>query len=125
MSRVYRVQDAEGRGPWRPGLSRHWCDAEFGEGVEALPTCFDEFGHDFLARRMLPGEHFGCAVRRLRDIKRWVSETERARLRGMGFVVVSIRPDRVLVESKNQLVFASRTPLSRAGVPVPWEEVNA
>lgn len=26
---IYRVQDAEGRGPWRPGFSKYWvCDRD-------------------------------------------------------------------------------------------------
>lgn len=57
MTRVYRTQDSEGRGPWRPGFSRVWCDAEFGPGAESLPPWGAEFGADLIERRGLPGEH--------------------------------------------------------------------
>jgi len=124
MARVYRIQDKEGRGPWRPGLSKHWCDKEFAVGVEALPTCFVEFGNDLIDRRGMPGEYYGCGVRRLSDFRRWLSETERARLEAMGFNIVSLRPDRILAESKNQVVFASRIPLRRVGEIVPWSNIN-
>src|SRR4051812_11711426 len=111
MSRVYRIQDREGRGPWRPNLSRRWLDAEPAPGVEILLPWHVEFGYDLLKLRGLPGEHYGCAVRKPRDIARWVSKTEREKLSALRFNLVSIHPDRILAESANQIVFASRTPL--------------
>ena len=126
MTRVFRIQDAEGRGPWRPGLSAKWADKDWHAEVEDLPPFFEEFGHDLIQRRGLPGEHWGCAVRKLRDLRRWLSPTERRKLSGMGFTVVSIKPDRILAESKNQLVIASRVPFRRAPVSIiPWEEVDS
>lgn len=95
MTRVYRIQDADGRGPWRPGFSVKWCDPNFGPGVEDLPPYFVEFGHDLLKRRGLPGEHYGCAVRKPQDLCRWVSATERAKLATLGFNIVSLKPDPV------------------------------
>jgi hypothetical protein len=124
VTRVYRIQDSEGRGPWRPGFSCLWADSGFGPGVENLPPWTKEFGPDLLARRGLPGEYYGCAVRRLSDLSRWVSATERQKLAALGFEVVSLRPDRVLAESRNQLVFATRVPLKRAAATVvPWVSV--
>jgi hypothetical protein len=124
MTRVYRIQGADGRGPWRPGFSVKWCDPDFGQGVEALPPYFVEFGHNLLKRRGLPGEHYGCAVRKPQDLRRWVSTTERAKLAALNFNVVSLKADRILAESKNQLVFACRIPLSHAAVILPWEIVG-
>jgi hypothetical protein len=114
MMRVYRIQDAEGRGPFRPGFSHIWADEHFGPGVEAMPTWQEEFGTDLLDRRGLPGEWFGSAVRSIKDLSRWFSDAEQERLRGLGFRVVSIGPVRILAESKNQVVFASRLPLAVA-----------
>ena len=34
--RVFRVQDANGRGPFRPGFSREWCDDDFAPGMLPL-----------------------------------------------------------------------------------------
>jgi len=124
MARVYRIQDREGRGPWRPGFSRVWCDAEYGPGVEPLPPWGVEFGLALIERRGLPGEHYGCAVRKPQELRRWVSATERRRLAELGFNVVSVRADRVLAESRNQIVFASRTPLARAAIILPWGVVQ-
>lgn len=118
MTRVYRIQDAEGRGPFRPGFSRKWSDGYFASGMQALPTWQEEFGADLIARRGLPGEHYGSAVRKVKDLGRWFSAAEQERLRAMGFRVVSIGRVRILAESKNQVVFASRVPLARAALGV-------
>ena len=123
MSRVYRIQDREGRGPWRPGLSHRWCDSHLAEGVEDMPSTLKEFGADFLERRRLPREHVGCAVRKVRYIARWVSKTEIERLDALGFRLVSIHPDRILAESQNQIVFACRAPLARSATILPWSLV--
>lgn len=123
MTRVYRVQDREGRGPWRPGFSRVWADEDFGPGCEDLPSWLVEFGPDLLARRGLPGEHYGCAVRKPKDLRRWLSDAERMRLAALGFSLVVVKADRILAESKNQLVIASRVPLARA-VILPWDMIR-
>lgn len=124
MTHVYRIQDADGRGPWRPGFSVKWIDPDFGPGVEDMPPYFVEFGADLLKRRGRIGEYYGCAVRKPQDLRRWVSAIERTKLAGFGFNVVSIKPSRIIAESKNQLVFASRIPLSHAAVIIPWEIVG-
>lgn len=124
MTRVYRIQDGDGRGPWRPGFSRHWTDKEFGPGVENLPPWDAEFGADLVERRGLPGEHYGCAVRKPRELRRWVSDAECHRLAALGFNVVSVKADRILAESKNQIVFASRVPLARAAIVLPWASLT-
>ena len=124
MARVYRIQDRLGRGPWQPGFSHLWSDPDLPEGWEDLKPWGEEFGFDLLQRRGLPGEHYGCAVRRLRDLTRWVSASECRRLQEFGFSIVSIRPDRILAESKVQLVFACKQPLARAGTIMTWEEMN-
>jgi len=117
MARVYRVQDFDGRGPFRPGFSHQWSDMT---GPPQLLPWMQEFGADLIARRGLPGEFYGCAVRSLKGVDRWFTPSEQQRLAALGFSLVSIKPDRILAESTNQLVFACRQPLSRAAVTVPW-----
>jgi hypothetical protein len=124
MSRVYRIQDRAGRGPWRPGLSRLWSDPYLQPGMENLLPWGAEFGDDLLERRGLPGEHYGCAVRKLHDLARWLSPTECRRLQALGFNPVSIRPDRILAESTNQLVIACRAPLARAARIEAWDDIH-
>jgi len=116
---VLRVQDASGRGPFRPGFTHEWADTVFIPGQDPLPPWFAEFGFDLLDSTE-HGEHVGCAVRTHAQICRWFSAPERARLSALGFSVVETRAGRVLAESENQLVFANRMPLRYGVVTKPW-----
>lgn len=122
--RVFRVQDANGRGPFRPGFSREWCDDDFAPGMLPLPTWMEEFGRDLIDRLGRPGEHFGSAVRTIGQISRWFSATEQNRLEKHAFNVVSLHVTRVLAESANQLVFARGMPLARGALIVPWQSLK-
>ena len=117
---VYRVQDKSGRGPFQPGFSRKWADIDFAPGMAALPTWMEEFGDDLINRHGRSGEYFGSAVRTIDEISRWFSEKEKTRLQKLGFRVVSMRVNRILAESKNQVVFARDVQLRRRIVIHPW-----
>lgn len=106
--KVYRIQDREGRGPFRPGMSKFWASEGFEDGIKPLPTFAEEFGPDIVDRLGRPGEWFGSAVRTREDINRWFSKAERERLHTLGYKLVRLSVDRILAESENQLVFARR-----------------
>jgi len=120
---VYRVQDRSGRGPFRPGFSRRWCDDNFTHGMLALPTWLEEFGADLIEKQRKPEEFYGTAVRDPGALGKWFSPTEQARLVRLHFHVVSMRPTRILAESENQLVFARLLPLSMGVVSLPWRSI--
>lgn len=125
MQIVYRVQDEDGRGPFRPGFSCEWADEEIAPGMDALPTWPEEFGCDLIDRCGRRGEHFGTAVRSAKLLGKWFSATERHRLQMLGFNAVRLRTNRVLAESENQLVFARTRPLNRGAIIIPWPVVNS
>ena len=116
---VYRVQDREGRGPWRPGFSVKWLDDS---DVPLPPSFCDEFGWRPADVRGMwrPGEFGGSACRTVEQLSRWFTPTEQERLRRYGYSIVMMTVDRVLAESENQVVFARRTPLREGVVVVPW-----
>lgn len=118
--RVYRIQDREGRGPFKPGFSRFWADEEFADGVLGLPTILQDFGADLITRLGRDGEHFGTAVRTPQELQKWFSNTEMAKLADLGYNPVSLRIDRVLAESSSQLVFAKSAPLTSGAVMIDW-----
>lgn len=118
--KVYRVQDYEGRGPFKPGFSRFWCDPDFAPGQKDMPTFMEEFGNDAIHRLAFPFErHFGSAVRTVGKLREWFSDDERRRLKGMGYYIAAIHHARVLAESPNQLLIASRLPFTQC-VIMPW-----
>lgn len=108
-SLVYRIQDAEGRGPFRPGFSVQWLDAT--EHC-AFPSWIEEFGWCIPDDLRAQGWHFGSACRTIEGVKKWFSRTERHRLARLGYALVAIKPDRVLAESERQLVIARQRPLT-------------
>lgn len=116
---VYRVQDAEGRGPYRPGFSHRWVD----EDHDRNPPFMVEFNWPLssVPGRWLPGEHGGCAFRTLDALYRWFSPSECRRLDALGYSVVSMTADRIIAESDKQLVFGRWKSLSKGYLMLPWE----
>lgn len=104
---VYRVQDAEGRGPFKPGFSKVWID-----DVNRLlpPSWITEFGLDCI-HELSDGWHVGSAVRAATDLRIWFTPTELDRLRLLGYKPVSMEVEKIVRESPHQVLFARATPL--------------
>jgi len=113
---LYRVQAADGRGPWRPGLSHHWSD----ESRTTLQSgILDAFGTDWL-KNIPHGWHAGCACRSLDGLMEWFTPLEQERLASMGYAPVAVLADIVLAENADQVAFARRDPLAVSVVPLAW-----
>jgi hypothetical protein len=117
---VYRVQDAEGRGPYRPGFSKKWLD-EDPRALGLLPW-FEEFGTRILIGT--EGMHCGSACRSLEQLERWFSPSEIRKLRRFGYSPVSMIADRILAESDIQLVFARHKPLNDGVQLLDWSSTE-
>ena len=111
--KLYRVQDREGRGPYRPGLSKLWSDPE---GPVVVPW-WTEMGVSVQAAiEMMPQDMFtGCAFDSMKKLSDWFTAKERQKLDALGFYIVRFRPDKVLARTQSQVVFAQNYPLS--GLP--------
>ncbi len=107
---IYRVQDAEGRGPWRPGMGLLWIDER--PDHENLRPMFEEFP-DVLSRHRYEMS-LGCGCRTVAQLQRWFTPNEYRRLQGFGYRAVSMGVERILGESAVQGVF-ERTKLLRDG----------
>lgn len=109
---VYRVHDAEGRGPWRPGFSRTWVeDRPDHANLKPWPM---EFGTAFM-RRIRPTDHCGVGCLTIEGLRRWFTPSEWATLRLHGYRAVIIHGARVLAHSDIQAVFTIDHPLDMAG----------
>jgi len=111
--RIFRIQDAEGRGPYKPGMSQHWVDDE---GPPPPPTWMQEFGD--VTPQLLPHEHVGCGCVSLDQLFRWFTPTELQRLHRLGYRLVVIWADRILAESVNQVVFTRNRPLAEGATVI-------
>lgn len=121
MTRLLRVQDKSGRGPWRPGFSNRWLDnvRDF-----SLPPIFDEI-QDFdsiVARVHRSGWHIGCAARG-GQFSRWFTSSEIAKLKDFGFRLVNATPCTIVAETPNQVVIVSPRPLARL-TRLPWSRLQ-
>lgn len=117
--RVYRVQDDEGRGPYRVGFSHVWTDADH---HNRNPSIFDDFNlaPERLRELWHPSENGGCAFRNTAQLCSWFSSSERRRLEELKYSIVSMLVDRIIFESERQLVFARRRPLRLGVIKLLW-----
>lgn len=116
---IYRIQDKDGRGPYKPGFSKHWCNVEarcligaplFVPYMVEFPDVQNKMNDLFKEQ----GGHFGCGFRTMQQLHRWFIHEEIQKLLGYDYRVVIIIPDMVLAESENQLVFWCKKPLNKS-----------
>lgn len=122
---VYRVQDNEGRGPFRPfrqGFPQYWLDDDLGTR-SSLPTWGDEFGHDLIRKNYKKRYHYGSAVKTLHEITNWFSPSELIRLYYWQYSVVMLQADRILAESTLQVVFERKKPFHIGVQIIPLSHV--
>lgn len=113
----FRVQDRDGRGPFKPGMPDRWRDPD---GAD-YPPVQAEFGLDW--REEIPaGWHCGCAFRTVEQAARWFSPSECSRLAALGYQLVSLR-GRALRESEHQVIVVRRDPLRWMAIILPWPHI--
>lgn len=114
---LYRVQASDGRGPWRPGLSRFWIDNESDKPLHK--DVIAAFGLDW-RKRIPKGWSAGCACRSLEQLFGWFTPIEMTRLRFMGYEPVCFMPDKIIAEDDNQVIFARKLPLTEQVSQLSW-----
>jgi len=109
---IFRVQDSDGRGPYRLGFSRFWVDDD---GPANAPW-WTEIGVpiDVAHAWMDDDHHWGCGFSTIDQFCRWFSPAERARLDRFGYILVLLNPDRVIATTPTQVVFGCKRPLRDA-----------
>lgn len=110
---LYRIQDRDGRGPWRPGFSIKWIDPEKDDRL--CPPIQVEFPdwQSAIRKASLRGlHHFGCCVEGVRGLHQWFTPAELDRLRGFGFTLVDASALKPVCRGRYQIIGASRLPLS-------------
>ena len=113
---VYRVQDSDGRGPWKPGFSNSWvADREDESEFDYLKPIFVEFPK--FNSMLRPGYHVGVGCTSLEQLRRWITRSEYETLRKYGYRCVAILADRIVAESDIQCVFERSKPLRKGCKP--------
>lgn len=114
MTIVYRVQDSDGRGPWKPGFSHRWVEPR--DDHENLIPWAAEFGR--VDRKALTWEHLGSGCLELTQLRRWFTQSEYKSLLHYGYRAVRMEVDRILGHSDKQCIFARLKPLKEDAIEV-------
>ena len=99
--KLFRIEDRERRGPYRPGCSALWSDIE---GPPPPPPWAAEFGICILAQ-VQPGENMQCGFKTETQLRRWFTPAEIYKLQLLGYRIVEAEATRIIAESKHQVVF--------------------
>ena len=105
MKTIYRIQDKDGRGPWKPGFSDNWV-RECPDN-KLLPWMLT-IGPVHL--KAMPDEICGCGCVNKNQLRRWILKSEYEVLLRYGYKAVKLK-GRILGKDENQCVFARREPL--------------
>ena len=108
MDLIYRVQDKDGRGPWKPGFSLNWVESR--DDHENLHPWTYEFGP--VHRYLLSGEYGGSGCLTEDQLRRWFTPSEYKTLIAYGYHAVKMRVNRILASSPIQCVFGRAKPLT-------------
>ena len=109
MSRIIRMQDSDGRGPWRPNFSHKWISGDnsfLGKPIHEDFTNIDKI----FKKAYKAGKYLGCAMREANK-SIWFTDKEIETLKRHGFYFVDCTNCEVLAESNTQVIIASHTPL--------------
>lgn len=117
---VCRMQDKDGRGPYKPGFSQYWVeDAPIvmpDPIMLAFPGVMD-LAHKIVSQR---GGACGCALRNIEQAKRWFTPSEVISLVYFGYTLCWMYADEILAENEDQLVIWSSSPLADAVIATGW-----
>jgi len=117
MIPVYRIQDDEGRGPWRPGFSVKWVERR--PDHDNLKSWMEEFGTEYTFTRFAPDVHIGCACLTVEQLRRWFTASEYITLRGFGYRAVVMLADELLHSSDIQSVIVRSKPFTEGVQVIP------
>jgi hypothetical protein len=107
MEKVFRIQDREGRGPWKPGFSHKWVVNR--PDHKNLISWYEEFGP---VHESIPSfYHIGTACTSLKQLRRWFTRREYKALLGFGYSAVCMHVDEIIKRSDIQCLVVSKRPL--------------
>lgn len=121
---IFRYQDDEGRGPFRPGMTDRWLVEHEGKpnglvlelgpsGLRCAINCFAK------KHREIHNLGFGCVS--IDGLFKWFTREERETLKMLGYDLVAMQVDGVVAENRDEVLFARRRPLCRRAVILTLE----
>ena len=120
----YRIQDKEGRGPFKPGMTQHWADTVRNQKKDQkhrIPI-FDEQGIEYVDKSMFKRGQYGTVCYSIDHLKMWFSAEERRKMHDLGYYIVEVTGYEIIFKGKCQLLISSPVPLSE--IPMHQELIN-
>ena len=111
MSDLIRMQDADGRGPWKPGFSIVWTDPHGPQLPAPVTSAIPNF-RSFVMGLHRKGLNIGCAVRQ-RNVSKWFTPAEVAKLAELGYHWHDASRCDVVWENEDQALIATRVNLRK------------
>lgn len=93
---IFRIQDKNGRGPWKPGFSHSWVDIR--KDHSNLLPWYEEFGR--VDKKALFGMALGSGCRTIGQLKRWFTQSEYTKLKKYGYQAVKMKVGSILADSE-------------------------
>jgi hypothetical protein len=118
--KVYRIQDKDGRGPFKPGFSHHWVEDR--EDHDNLKPWYEEFGPVHL--KMNFRRLGGSACLTIDQLKRWFTASEYNTLIHHGYAAVEIEAGKIIAQSDIQCFFECHHPLNQKATPFELYELT-
>lgn len=111
---IYRIQDSEGRGPFRPGMTMRWIRDEPDERLlpvyQDIPDLTERIRK---AKDRIGGALYaGVACRSPEQVARWFNERERSTLEALGYRCVDASRCQIIGEGQMQIVVGWHLPLA-------------
>lgn len=100
---IYRIQDAQGRGPYKPGETELWKDED--RDHPAAPSVNQMLA---MRRRAPKGHYMGFGFESMDQLRAWFSEGEIARLYYRGYSIVKMGVTGFLMRESTQCAFHRR-----------------
>lgn len=110
---VYRVQDRNGRGPWKPGFSESWVEDRTEQEFDAIAPPSMDIMLAIMMHKKNPHLGYGCAS--LLALRLWFKKREYETLVRLGYRAVEMQVDDVIWEGPNQVAFSRAKPLHSGG----------
>jgi hypothetical protein len=120
MELLCRIQDSEGRGPYKPGFSHKWSERDC--GAEPIYIAFPDVLKECHALVAAHGGACGCAFRNTEQASKWFSDNEVLTLATLGYALVWFEPTKILAENSDQLVFWIDMPIATAVIQKGWRD---
>lgn len=105
---IIRLQDKEGRGPWRPGFSKNWITDNNPFIGKPIYEDFPDFTK-MVQKAHKEGLHIGCAVQK-EKVGIWFTNEELNKLYDLDFQWVNCEKCDILGESDTQVIITSVLP---------------